>query len=115
MPSPSDPSAKPATPAARATRHLLGVPLRRPGPFEVTAAAVLATGLWVAAIALARTLHLHLDRVEAGALLLVLAWACMAVRLGIRIERGSRHLLAYGAVNALLLGLYQAGWAWASS
>ena len=94
--------------------NLIGIPLRRPSFGELTAAAVMATGVWLAAIGLARVLNLPLDRVEAGALLLVVGWGCVSARLGIRIGMGHRHLLANLAVSALLLGAYQGAWALAS-
>lgn len=93
---------------------LLGIPLRRPSFGEVTAAAVMATGVWLAAVGLAHSLNLPMDRVEAGALLLVVVWGCMSARLGICISAGHRHLLANLGVCALLLGAYQGAWALAS-
>ena len=48
-----------------------------------------------------------LSRADAGALLLVCLWGCVSARLGIRIERGGRHLLASLAVTALLIGAYE--------
>ena len=65
--------------------NLLGIPLRRPTFGELTAAAVMATGVWLAALGLTRVLHLPMDRIEAGALLLVVVWGCVSARLGIRI------------------------------
>ena len=91
--------------------NLIGIPLRRPSFGELTAAAVMATGVWLAAIGLTRVLHLPMDRIEAGALLLVVLWGCVSARLGIRIGMGHRHLLANLAVSALLLGAYQGAWA----
>jgi hypothetical protein len=94
--------------------NLIGIPLRRPTFGELTAAAVMATGLWLAALGLTRVLHLPMDRIEAGALLLVVVWGCISARLGIRIGMGHRHLLANLAVSALLLGAYQGAWALAA-
>jgi hypothetical protein len=87
---------------------LIGIPLRRPNFAEVTAAAVMATGLWLAGVALARTLHLEMSRIDAGALLLVLAWGCVSARMGIRVGAGQRHLLVNLVVSAVLLVTYQA-------
>jgi hypothetical protein len=94
--------------------NLIGITLRRPTFGELTAAAVMATGVWLAAVGLAHVLKLPMDRIEAGALLLVVVWGCVSARLGIRIGMGHRHLLANLTVSALLLGAYQGAWALAS-
>ena len=86
---------------------LLGIPLRRPSFNELTAAAVMGVGLWVAGVGLMKLLHLDLPVADAGAMLLVLVWACTSARLGIRIEQGHRHLMANLVVSASLLGLYE--------
>lgn len=86
---------------------LLGIPLRRPSLNELTAATVMGVGLWVAGVGLMKALRVDFGAADAGAMLLVMLWACTSVRLGIRIEQGSRHLLANLAVSALLLGLYE--------
>lgn len=71
----------------------------------------MGTGLWVAAVGCLRFAAVHIDRADAGALLLVALWECISVRLGIRIGDGHRHLLASLLVSAALLGLYQSAWA----
>ena len=86
---------------------LLGIPLRTPGANELTAASIMAVGLWVAAIGLTRVAPVTLDRSDAGALLLVLLWACISARLGIRVGMGGRHLGANLLVSAVLLGVYE--------
>jgi hypothetical protein len=93
---------------AAPTMHLIGIPLRKPSHNEVAASTAMAVGLWFAGIGLMQAAQVRLDRVEAGALLLVCLWGCLSARLGIRIDRGGRHLLASLVVNALLLGVYQA-------
>lgn len=90
---------------------LLGIPLRTPTHVELIAAAVMGSGLWVAAVGCLRFAGIEIDRVDAGALLLVALWGCLSVRLGIRIGEGHRHLLANLLVSAALLGLYQSAWA----
>ena len=87
--------------------HFIGIPLRKPSHTEIATASVMAVGLWVAGVGLMQAAQLALSRVDAGALLLVMLWGCVSVRVGIRIERGGRHLLASLAVSALLLGAYQ--------
>ncbi len=87
--------------------HLIGIPLRKPSHNELVASTVMAVGLWLAGIALMQSTQFALGRVEAGALLVVCLWGCVSARLGIRIERGGRHLLASLAGNALLLGAYE--------
>lgn len=87
---------------------LLGIPLRKPGFDELTAAAVMATGLWVAAVGLLHFLQWAPSRTDAGALLLVTFWGCVSARLGIGVGRGQRHLAANLLVSGVLLGLYQA-------
>lgn len=90
---------------------LIGIPLRRPDFGELTAAAVMATGLWLFALGLMRVTHWPVDRMDAGALLLVVTWGCVSVRLGIRVGMGHRHLAANLLVSGLLLLVYQSAWA----
>lgn len=89
------------------TMNLIGIPLRKPSHNEVAAATVMAVGLWLAGIGLMHAAQVALSRADAGALLLVCLWGCVSARLGIRIDRGGRHLLASLAVNAMLLGAYE--------
>ena len=86
---------------------ILGIILRKPSFNEITAAVVMATGLFVAALGLMHALHMPIDQTEAGALLLVVLWGCISVRLGIRIDQGKQHMVANLMVSALLLGAYQ--------
>ena len=86
---------------------IFGVTLRKPSFNEITASAVMATGLFLAALGLMRALHMPIDSTEAGALLLVVLWGCISVRLGIRIEQGKQHMVVNLMVSALLLGAYQ--------
>lgn len=90
---------------------LIGIPLRRPTFGELTAAAVMATGLWLAALGVSRAAQFPMDRIDAGALLVVVAWGCVSVRLGIRVGHGNRHLVANLLVSAALLLVYQSAWA----
>jgi hypothetical protein len=85
---------------------ILGVELRQPTFNEVTASAVMAAGLWLACMALMRASEQPLDRVEAGGALLVIFWGCVGVRLGIRVDRGARHLALNVVFGALLLAVY---------
>ena len=89
----------------------LGIPLRRPGFNEFTAAVVMGVGLWVLALGLAQWLHLGLGTPEAGALLVVALWGTVSTRCGIRVGQGRRHLAANVVVSALLLAVYQGAWA----
>jgi hypothetical protein len=86
---------------------LLGIELRRPSFNEVTAATVLAVGLWMAVVGLARATGHALLGAEAGALLVVAIWGCIAVRIGLALDKSGRHLVANIAVSAVLLGVYQ--------
>lgn len=86
-----------------------GIALRRPRFSELTAAAVMASGLWILSLAALHALQMTPSRVDAGALLLMIAWGCMSVRLGLRMDRGQRHVAANVAGAALLLALYQLG------
>ena len=86
---------------------LIGVPLRRPDFNEITAAAVLAAGLWVLAVGLAHVTRMDLTKGDAGALLLVMLWACMSTRMGIRVGAGGRHLVANVLGCGLLLAFYE--------
>lgn len=89
------------------TMHLIGIPLRRPSHNELAASTVMAVGLWIAVIGVAHVAQVALSRADAGGLLLVSLWSCVSARLGIRIDRGGRHLLANLSVNALLLAVYE--------
>lgn len=89
---------------------LFGIPTRLPSFAEVTAATLMALGVWLGAVALLFRLDHAPTAYDAGALLVVLAWGCIGVRLGIRLDRGGRHVLANFAVSALLLGLYAGVW-----
>jgi len=91
--------------------QLFGIPLRKPGFNELTAAVVMAVGLWVLGVGVAHVLQLGLGKPEAGALLLVTLWSCVSTRCGIRVGQGQRHLLANLAVSAALLAVYQGAWA----
>jgi hypothetical protein len=84
-----------------------GIALRRPSFNEVTVAAVMATGLWLAAVGVAHASGHALEAGDAGALLVVSLWGCVGPRLGLRLGHGGRHLVANVGVSALLLGLYQ--------
>ena len=84
-----------------------GIALRKPSFNEVTAATVMAVGLWVAAVGIAHASGHDIDHIDAGALLVVSLWGCVGARLGLRLGQGRRHLVANLGVSALLLGLYQ--------
>lgn len=86
---------------------IIGIPLHKPTWGEFTSASVMAAGLWIAAVGLMHGLRVDLDKGDAGALLLVLLWGCVSVRLGIRIGKGQRHLAANLIVSAVLLVLYE--------
>ncbi len=91
--------------------NVFGITLRKPSFNELTAATVMAIGLWLALLAVLRAFGQGLDIVDAGAALLVMVWGCVGVRLGLQIDQGTRHLIANVAVSALLLGVYQGAWA----
>ena len=86
---------------------LLGIALRKPSFAEITAAAVMAIGAWIAIAGLAKASGHPLDSVDAGALLVVIAWATIGTRCGLRFDHGPRHVAAHVAVSAVLLGAYQ--------
>lgn len=91
--------------------RIFGIPMRLPSFAEVTAASLMAMGVWLGAVALLFRLDHAPTAFDAGALLVVLAWGCIGVRLGIRLDRGGRHVLANFAISALLLGIYAGVWA----
>ncbi|HET7792299.1 MAG TPA: hypothetical protein VFL64_02845 [Rhizobacter sp.] len=91
--------------------QLLGIPLRKPAFNELTAATIMGAGLWVLAVGVMHGLQLDLGAMDAGALLVVLLWGCISVRVGIRVGQGQRHLVANLLVTAALLGAYQSAWA----
>jgi hypothetical protein len=84
-----------------------GIALRRPSFNEITAATVMAVGLWVAGIGLAHVSGHALQARDAGALLVVAVWGCVGTRLGLGVAQGGRHLAANIGVSAVLLALYQ--------
>jgi hypothetical protein len=89
---------------------LFGIELRRPTWNEFTAVSVLAVGMWVLAVGLAFRFGAGLQAFDAGALLLVIEWGCVAARAGVRPDRGARHVVANVAVSALLVGAYSLSW-----
>jgi len=86
---------------------LFGIALLKPSFGEVTAAAVMGIGCWIAVVGIAKASGHPLAVIDAGALLVVTVWATVGVRLGLRFDQGPRHLAAYGVVGTVLLGLYQ--------
>lgn len=90
--------------------NLFGIDLRRPTWNEFTAVTVLAVGLWVLVVGLAFRFGAGLQAFDAGALLLVIEWGCVAARAGVRPDRGARHVVANVTVSALLVGLYSLSW-----
>lgn len=94
-------------PTPHATVKTSALSLRRPSFAEITAAAVMAAGLWCAALAVLRALGWPLGAGDAGALLIVVAWGCLSVRVGVDLVKGGRHLMAYLMVSAVLLGAYE--------
>jgi hypothetical protein len=90
---------------------LIGIPLRMPSYGETTAAAIMGVGLWLGLLGLSVALHWPVDRVDAGALLIVSCWGCLCARVGIDMGRGGRHVAANMLVAALLLGIYNGAWA----
>ena len=84
-----------------------GIELRRPSFNEITAATVMAVGLWIGAVGLAHASGHALQAKDAGALLVVAVWGCVGSRLGLKVGQGGRHLAANLAVSAVLLTLYQ--------
>jgi hypothetical protein len=86
---------------------ILGIQLRKPSFNEVTASAVMAAGLWLAYVALMKVSGQGFDRVQAGAVLLVIFWGCVCVRFGIHVGRGVQHLALNVAFGGALLILYQ--------
>ncbi len=86
---------------------LLGIVLCKPSFGELTAAAVMALGSWIAIAGLAKASGHPFDSIEAGALLIVIAWAAIGTRLGLRLDHGPRHVAAHLAITGVLLGTYQ--------
>jgi hypothetical protein len=86
---------------------LFGIALRRPSFGEVTAATIMAIGVWLACMGAAVALGQHLTKVDAGAALIVILWGCLSVRFGVHVGQGRAHLFANVCVTAALLGIYQ--------
>jgi hypothetical protein len=87
---------------------IIGIPLRKPTFGEMTAAAVMAAGLWLACMGVWRQAVGPMSKTDAGAVLLLIFWGCACVRLGIRVDRGGRHLALNLAFGAVLVLAYQA-------
>jgi hypothetical protein len=85
---------------------ILGIELNKPSFNEVTASAVMAAGLWLACVAVWRVSQQPMDRIEAGAALLVIFWGCVGVRMGIRFDRGLRHVVANLVCGGAILMVY---------
>lgn len=90
---------------------LFGIPLQRPRYAALTSSAILAVGLWLLLVGLLRAAGIGLEARDAAGALVVIAWSCVAVPIGIRVADGGRHLAANLAVNALLLVLLNLCWA----
>jgi hypothetical protein len=86
---------------------VFGIALRKPTFNEVTAAALLGIGLWMTGLGIAHAGGHSLEMRDAGALLLVSTWACIAVRIGLGADQGGRHLAVNVVVITVLLGLYE--------
>lgn len=87
--------------------QVVGILLRKPAFNEVTAATIMGAGLWVALVGLLKAGGHPLERPDAAALLLVMLWGCLSVRLGIDLAAGWRHRFVHLAVCGVLLGLLQ--------
>lgn len=87
---------------------ILGIQLNKPSFNEVTASAVMAAGLWLATVALFRVTEQPIDRIQAGAALLVIFWSCVGVRMGIRLDKGLRHVAANVLCGGAILVVYSA-------
>jgi len=85
---------------------ILGIPLNKPSFNELTASAVMAAGLWLGCMALFKVSNQPLDRIEAGAALLMIFWGCVGVRFGIRLDRGLRHVAANLVCGGAILLIY---------
>ena len=82
---------------------LIGIPLRKPSFNELTAAAVMGSGLWLLIVGLQHAGGFGLGRADAGALLVVVMWGSLSARFGIHVGQGDRHLVAnVGDDNAVL-------------
>lgn len=87
---------------------ILGIQLNKPSFNEVTASAVMAAGLWLATVALFRVTEQPIDRIQAGAALLVIFWSCVGVRMGIRLDKGLRHVAVNVVCGGAILVVYNA-------
>ena len=85
---------------------ILGIELSKPSFNEVTASAVMAAGLWLTCVALFKVSEQPMDRIEAGAALLVIFWGCVGVRMGIRFDRGLHHVAANVLGGGVILAVY---------
>lgn len=87
---------------------LFGIELHKPSFNELTASAVLAAGLWVGVVGLARASGHALQSQEAGALLVLSVWGCIAARIGLSIDKSRLHFVCNMGIGGVLLTLYQA-------
>ena len=69
---------------------------------------LMAAGLWLTTVALFRVTEQPIDRMEAGAALLVIFWSCVGVRMGIRFDKGPRHIAANMLCAGVILAVYNA-------
>ncbi|CAN5664758.1 hypothetical protein BH09PSE5_BH09PSE5_24660 [soil metagenome] len=87
---------------------IIGVELRKPTFTELTMSAIMAAGLWIAYMGIAKTIGSAPDAVNAGGVLLVIFWGCVCTRFGIRVDRGVRHIVLNVMFGGVLLLAYQA-------
>lgn len=85
---------------------LFGITTRLPSFGEFTGASVLAVGLWLLSCGVMIRSGNAPDAFSAGAMLLIVEWACVGARMGIRPDLGLRHMLANLSVSALLVAAY---------
>ncbi|MEP7282160.1 MAG: hypothetical protein ABI696_09290 [Rubrivivax sp.] len=90
--------------------NVLGISLRRPSFGETTATSIMAIGLWLAGVGAMVQSGQAFGRQDMAALLVMVWWGCMTVRLGIDLRAGWRHLLASGLGALVLLGVNGAVW-----
>lgn len=86
--------------------RFLGIDLHKPTFQSITIAAALAVTLWLVLLVVVGDTSFGGNAVEAGQVLVAIAWGCICAALGLRFRR-VRELAVYAAGCALLIGAYQ--------
>jgi hypothetical protein len=84
---------------------VIGIELRKPGPWGITFAVVLAVLLWAMAVLSGLGPS---TKVAAGSALVAMLWGTISASIGIEAAKGGRHLAVSLLGCVVVLGVYSA-------